>query len=67
MLGKVKYFKDDKGFGFINSTEVTGDIFVHFTQIVADGYKTLKTGDEVEFELVETDKGYQAKNVKKLG
>jgi CspA family cold shock protein len=64
--GKVKWFKADKGFGFINAEEIKGDIFVHFSSIQADGYKTLEEGQTVEFDLVESDRGPQAANVKAL-
>jgi len=60
--GRVKWFSDGKGYGFI---EVDGkrDVFVHFSAIKKDGYKTLSEGQLVEFNLVETDKGPQAQNV----
>ena len=62
MRGKVKWFNNEKGFGFIeyNSQE---DIFVHYSAILSEGYKTLVEGQYVDFELVRTDKGLQAKNV----
>ncbi|MEO7993389.1 MAG: cold shock domain-containing protein [bacterium] len=61
-LGKVKWFNEAKGYGFI---EVEGqpDIFVHYSQIVGDGFRTLKEGQTVEYELRETPKGYQASDV----
>lgn len=62
MQGKVKWFNNEKGFGFIEYKE-NEDIFIHYSQIQSKGYKTLETGDIVNFELVETDKGFQAKNV----
>lgn len=63
MCGTVKWFNNDKGFGFI---EIEGyeDIFVHFTEIIKDGYKSLKEGDRVQFKLKETEKGLQAKEVR---
>lgn len=63
--GKVKWFSDSKGFGFIQSDEQgeARDIFVHFTEIARDGYKTLLPGQLVEFELIDSPKGLQAKNV----
>lgn len=62
MQGRIKWFNNAKGYGFINYEEGK-DVFVHFSAIVKDGYKTLDEGDFVEFELVETDKGLQAKKV----
>lgn len=60
--GKVKWFNNEKGYGFIEYT--TGDdIFVHYSAIKQDGYKTLSEGQLVNFELVETPKGLQAANV----
>ncbi|HZG73983.1 putative cold-shock DNA-binding protein [Bacillus oleivorans] len=63
--GKVKWFNNEKGFGFI---EVEGgdDVFVHFTAIQGDGYKSLEEGQEVSFEIVEGNRGPQAANVVKL-
>lgn len=63
MNGKVKWFNNEKGFGFIEGTNVGEDIFVHYSAIQSDGYKTLVEGEEVEFELIRTDKGLQAKSV----
>ena len=60
--GKVKWFNDEKGFGFIEYKEGI-DIFVHYSSIVFKGHKTLNEGDIVSFDLVETAKGLQAKNV----
>lgn len=62
MIRKVKWFNDAKGFGFIEYEDGV-DVFVHYSQIIKDGYKTLKEGDIVKFDLVSTDKGYQAKQV----
>ncbi|MCC3357114.1 MULTISPECIES: cold-shock protein CspD [unclassified Bacillus (in: firmicutes)] len=63
--GKVKWFNSEKGFGFI---EVQGgdDVFVHFSAITGDGFKTLEEGQEVSFEIVEGNRGPQASNVVKL-
>ena len=61
-VGKVKWFNSEKGFGFITSEEGK-DIFVHFSAIQADGYKTLEEGQTVEFDIVEGDRGPQAANV----
>ena len=61
--GKVKWFNDSKGFGFIEQ-EDGEDVFVHFSAIEAEGFKSLKEGDAVEFEITEGPKGLQAANVK---
>ena len=63
--GKVKWFNAEKGFGFIECEDGT-DVFVHFSAIEMDGYKTLDEGMEVEFEVVEGAKGPQAANVKRI-
>lgn len=60
--GRVKWFNNEKGYGFIEYTEKE-DIFVHYSAIKQEGYKTLTEGQIVEFTLVETAKGYQALNV----
>ena len=60
--GVVKWFNNDKGYGFIDFKE-NEDIFVHYSAIELDGYKTLAEGQLVEFKLIETSKGYQAINV----
>ncbi len=62
MKSKVKWFNDAKGYGFIENNEME-DVFVHYSQIKKDGYKSLSTGDVVQFDLITTDKGYQAQNV----
>ena len=64
--GKVKWFNDVKGFGFI-SGEGGQDIFVHHTAIIAEGYRSLKEGDLVEFDLEPGPKGLKAVNVRKAG
>ena len=64
--GKVKWFNNQKGFGFIVTEENSGDIFVHYSTIQGEGYKTLNAGQEVEFELIKSDKGDQAQNVVKV-
>lgn len=65
MRGKVKWFNDRKGYGFI-TTESGSDVFVHHTAIQADGYRTLAEGQEVEFEVESGPKGEQASKVVKL-
>ncbi|CAG9611860.1 Cold shock protein CspD [Bacillus rhizoplanae] len=65
MQGKVKWFNSEKGFGFIEA-EGGDDVFVHFTAIQGEGYKSLEEGQEVSFEIVEGNRGPQATNVVKL-
>ena len=64
-IGSVKWFNDAKGYGFIQQDGSDKDIFVHYTAISGDGFKTLAEGQKVEFELVEGPKGLQARNVTK--
>jgi CspA family cold shock protein len=63
--GTVKWFNADKGFGFIESEE-GGDVFVHFSAITGEGFKSLDEGQRVEFNVVEGNRGPQAENVVKL-
>ncbi len=63
--GVVKWFNGEKGFGFI-SVEGEEDVFVHFSAIQGEGYKTLEEGERVEFEVTEGERGPQAANVTKL-
>ena len=63
--GKVKWFNDTKGYGFIEQ-DSGEDIFVHYSAVSGEGFKSLKEGDEVEFEVTEGTKGPQAVDVKKL-
>lgn len=65
--GKVKWFSNVKGFGFIERKDGNEDVFVHFRQIRGDGYRTLSDGQEVEFTIVTGDKGLQADDVVPLG
>lgn len=66
MQGKVKWFSAEKGYGFIEREDGAGDVFVHYSAIVMEGFKTLNEGDHVEFEIVEGARGPQAANVVKL-
>lgn len=68
--GKVKWFSDAKGYGFIQTEDEPNgakDIFVHYSEVVKEGYRTLVQGQEVEFELTDTPKGLQAKKVAVIG
>ncbi len=65
MQGKVKWFNAEKGYGFITSEDGT-DVFVHFSAIQTDGYKSLEEGQDVEFDVQDGDRGPQAANVVKL-
>lgn len=62
--GKVKWFNEAKGYGFIETAQ--GDVFVHFSAIQSDGFRTLREGQEVELEVVQGPKGPQAANVRTL-
>jgi len=64
-VGKVKWFSNEKGYGFIESSDGE-DIFVHFTGIISEGFRTLEEGQEVSFEIIEGNRGPQAANVLKL-
>lgn len=65
MQGKVKWFNAEKGYGFIER-EDGGDVFVHFSAIQSEGFKTLEEGQDVSFDIVEGNRGPQAANVTKL-
>ncbi|MEE8135490.1 MAG: cold-shock protein [Gemmatimonadales bacterium] len=64
--GKVKWFNEQKGFGFITPDNGDRDCFVHFSAIEGDGFKSLREGEAVEFEVVEGEKGPSAQAVRKL-
>jgi cold shock protein len=65
--GTVKWFNSEKGYGFITPEEGGKDLFVHFSAIQADGYKTLNEGQKVEYEATQGQKGPQASNVRVVG
>ncbi len=64
--GTVKWFNDAKGFGFITPEDGSEDVFVHFSAITADGFKSLSEGQRVQYEVVRGDKGLQARDVRTL-
>ncbi|MFA6004709.1 MAG: cold-shock protein [Elusimicrobiota bacterium] len=64
--GKVKWFNDQKGFGFITPDDGSKDLFVHHTAITGEGFKTLTENQAVEFEVQQSDKGPRAANVRKI-
>ena len=64
--GTVKWFSDQKGYGFITPEDGSKDVFVHHSAILGEGFKTLREGQQVEFEITQGPKGPQASNVNKL-
>ena len=64
--GKVKTFNEKKGYGFITPTDGSPDVFVHFSNIYGDGFKTLNQGDMVEYGVQETERGQSATNVRRV-
>ncbi|MDZ5602419.1 cold shock domain-containing protein [Pseudomonas sp. RP23018S] len=61
--GKVKWFNNEKGYGFINEDGRTEDVFVHYSKIRMDGFKTLKAGQQVIFDIIQAPKGLHAENI----
>ena len=61
--GTVKWFDDSKGYGFLRTDEVDEDIFVHYSSVQAEGFRSLTKGEQVQFEIVQGDKGFKAENV----
>ncbi len=66
MRGKVKWFNNQKGYGFITRDDGAGDVFVHYSSVAGAGFKSLAEGDSVEFEVTDSDKGPKAANVSKI-
>lgn len=66
MKGKVKMFSKEKGFGFIHTDEGK-DVFFHYSELQMEGFKTAEVGEEVEFDLQESDRGPRASNIRKAG
>ncbi|AMD02243.1 MULTISPECIES: cold-shock protein [Halomonadaceae] len=64
--GTVKWFNDSKGFGFITPTDGGDDVFAHFSEIQADGFKSLQEGSSVSFDVTQGQKGLQASNIKQI-
>jgi CspA family cold shock protein len=64
--GKVKWFNDQKGFGFITPDDGSADLFAHFQEIQSDGFKSLAEGQEVEFEVTSSEKGPKATKIRKI-
>ena len=66
MRGTVKWFNGGKGYGFISNNDGSGDVFAHYSAVQSEGFKSLAEGDNVEFDVVESEKGPKAANIKKI-
>jgi CspA family cold shock protein len=66
LQGVVKWFSAEKGYGFISREDGLGDVFVHFSSIVGDGFRTLEEGERVTFDVTESPKGLKAQNVARI-
>jgi cold shock protein len=66
LQGKVKWFNNQKGYGFITKDDGSGDVFVHYSAVQGEGFKALNEGDAVQFEVTDSDKGPKAANVRKV-
>ena len=66
-MGTVKWFDSKKGYGFIKGSAPGNDIFVHYSSIEGEGFRSLKNGEPVEYELVQSEKGLQAQHVRRTG
>ncbi|MBN1622227.1 MAG: cold shock domain-containing protein [Endomicrobiales bacterium] len=66
VTGKVKWFNESKGYGFITRDDGQKDVFAHFSEIKSEGFKTLREGDSVEFDVTDGDKGPKAINITKV-
>ena len=66
LVGHVKWFSNEKGYGFIDMGDGDEDVFVHYSSIVEEGYRTLRQGERVQFDLFDGERGPQARNVLRL-
>lgn len=65
-IGRVKWFNSSKGYGFIISPDIEGEVFAHFSTIVMDGYRKLEEGEQVSFDLIQSSKGLTSTNVQRI-